>query len=179
MRFPTRKFNIIYADPPWPYRDKNCAGNRKLKYPSMSIDKLKAMPVSEISKPDAVCLMWVTAPLMKDGLQVLESWGFDYKTIAFTWIKINKIADSFFWGMGNSTRANAEFVLLGKKGKLPRVNAGVHSIIRERVQEHSRKPDEVRKRILKLYGKKPRIELFARQNIRGWNSWGNDRKLLS
>jgi N6-adenosine-specific RNA methylase IME4 len=179
LRFTTRKFNIIYADPPWPYRDKNKSGNRQLKYPSMTIDELLKLPVPKISKPDSVCLMWVTAPLMNEGLEVMKGWGFDYSTIAFVWIKTNKKADTFFWGMGNSTRANAEFVLLGKKGKLPRVNAGVHSVVMERIQEHSKKPNEIRNRIIKLYGKKPRIELFARQNIRGWNSWGNDSKLLS
>lgn len=179
MKFPNRRFNLIYADPPWPYRDKNKAGNRELKYPTMTINELKELPINKIAKDDCYLFLWVTSPLIREGFDVMKAWGFNYNTIAFTWIKTNKISDSLFWGMGNSTRANAEYVLLGKKGKLDRLDAGVHSIVMEKIQKHSKKPDEVRDRIIRLYGKLPRIELFARDRVYGWKAWGNDAKLLS
>lgn len=106
----------------------------------------------------------------------MRSWGFEYKTCAFTWIKQNKKADTLFWGMGNWTRANAELCLLGVRGKPKRMDAGVHSVIMSHIEEHSKKPAETRDRIVKLMagGGLPKIELFARQCIDGWDCWGNE-----
>lgn len=120
--------------------------------------------------------MWVTMPKLNECLQVIEAWGFEYKTVAFTWVKKNKKSDSWFWGMGRWTRANAEVCLLATKGNPKRMSAAVHSVIDSRIQQHSQKPDEVRKRIVALMGDIPRIELFARQKIKGWDSWGNEIK---
>ena len=92
----------------------------------------------------------------------------------FVWIKKNKKSDSLFWGMGRWARANAEICLIGTKGKPKRISAKVHSVIISRIREHSRKPDEIRERIVELCGDLSRIELFARQKVVGWDCWGNE-----
>lgn len=105
---------------------------------------------------------------------MIKAWGFEYKTCAFTWIKRNKNINSWFWGMGRYTRANSEICLLATKGNPKRINAGVHSVIDTPIEKHSKKPDEARKRIVELMGDLPRVELFARQKVDGWDSWGNE-----
>lgn len=113
-------------------------------------------------------------PKLNECFEVIKSWGFTYKTVAFTWIKKNKIADSFFWGMGRWTRANAELCLMATKGKPKRISAAVHSVVYTPIERHSKKPDEVRQRIVKLLGNLPRVELFAREKTDGWDAWGNE-----
>lgn len=93
----------------------------------------------------------------------MEAWGFVYKTVAFVWIKKNKKADSLFWGMGYWTRANAELCMLATAGQPKRRSASVHQVILSPIEEHSKKPDVVRERIVELLGDLPRVELFARQ----------------
>lgn len=97
-----------------------------------------------------------------------------YKTVAFVWVKLNRKSDSLFWGMGHWTRANAEFCLLATRGNPKRQSARVHQIILSHIQEHSRKPAETRDRIVQLMGDLPRIELFARESVPGWDVWGNE-----
>ena len=132
------------------------------------------MPVQDISGDNCILFLWVTMPQLPNAFEVINSWGFKYKTVGFTWVKKNKKQDSWFWGMGNWTRANAEICLLATKGNPKRVNAGVHSVIDTPVEEHSKKPDTVRDRIVTLCGDLPRIELFARQKTQGWDVWGNE-----
>lgn len=104
----------------------------------------------------------------------MKAWGFDYKTIAFVWIKQNKRTDSLFWGMGYWTRANAELCMLATKGHPKRQSARVHQVIISHIQEHSKKPEEARDRIVQLIGDLPRVELFARTKSDGWDVWGNE-----
>ena len=150
LELPNKKYNIIYADPPWSYKDKALAGNRGAccKYDTQSKDWIENLQVKSITADDCVLFMWVTMPKLNECFDVIKSWGFEYKTVAFTWIKKNKIADSLFWGMGRWTRANAELCLLGTKGRLKRINAGVHSVIESKIEEHSKKPDEIMARAL-------------------------------
>ena len=171
-----KKYNIIYADPPWSYKDKALSGNRGAccKYPVMSIEDICKLPIKDISDKDCVLFMWVTMPKLNECLEVIKSWGFEYKTNAFTWIKKNKKSDTLFMGMGRWTRANAEICLLATKGKPKRMSASVHSVIVSKIEEHSKKPNETRERIIDLVGDLPRIELFARQKIDGWDCWGNE-----
>ncbi|MCI7207799.1 MAG: MT-A70 family methyltransferase [Clostridium sp.] len=171
-----KKYNIIYADPPWSYKDKALAGNRGAccKYDVMTIEDIENLPIKDISASDCILFMWVTMPFLKDCFDVIKSWGFKYKTCAFTWIKQNKKSNSLFWGMGSWTRANAELCLIATKGKPKRQSAKVHSVIMSKIREHSRKPDETRDRIVELCGDIPRIELFARQSVDGWDCWGNE-----
>jgi len=170
------KYNIIYADPPWSYRDKALAGNRGAccKYNVQDIEWIKDLPINEITADSCVLFLWVTMPKLNECFDVISAWGFEYKTAAFTWVKKNKKADSLFWGMGRWTRANPELCLLATKGKPTRLNADVHSVIESPIMEHSRKPDETRNRIVRLCGDIPRIELFARQKTEGWDVLGFD-----
>jgi len=179
------KFQIVYADCPWNYNDKANAGKRGAvhKYPCMTLADIKNLPVSTITDDNCVLFMWVTMPFLPKAEEVMNAWSFTYKTCAFTWVKKNKKSGTNFWGMGSYSRGNAELCLLGTKGKLPRLSAGVHSVIDDEledellespIREHSRKPDEARNRIVKLYGDVPRVELFAREVAEGWISWGNE-----
>ena len=174
--FPNKKYDVIYSDPPWTYKDKANAGKRgvEYKYKTMNIEDIKNLPVNEISSENCILFLWATFPLLQDGLDTIKSWGFNYKTIGFNWIKKNKKSDSFFWGMGNWTRSNSELCLMGVKGKPKRINASVHSVVFSPIRKHSQKPDEVREKIVELVGDVSRIELFARQKFAGWDSWGNE-----
>ena len=117
---------------------------------------------------------WVTIPCLLEGLSVLKAWGFTYKTVGFVWVKQNRKADSLFWGMGYWTRSNVELCILATKGHPKRINAAVHQVIVSHIEEHSKKPQEARERIVSLMGDLPRIELFARQSTPGWDVWGNE-----
>jgi N6-adenosine-specific RNA methylase IME4 len=174
--FPDKKYNIIYADPPWSYKDKALAGNRGAccKYSVQSIEWLVSLPVYKISAESCILFLWVTMPKLNECWKVIDSWGFEYKTNAFTWVKRNKVSPTWFWGMGRWTRANAELCLLATKGKPKRIHANVHSIIDTSIENHSKKPDITRTKIVELVGDLPRIELFAREKTPGWDVWGNE-----
>lgn len=132
------------------------------------------LPINEIADKNCILFIWVTMPKLNECFDIIRKWGFTYKTCGFVWIKKNKKSDSLFWGMGRWTRANAEICLIGTKGKPKRISAKVHSVIISRIREHSRKPDEIRERIVELCGDLSRIELFARQKVVGWDCWGNE-----
>lgn len=139
----------------------------------MAISDIAALPVADLAAPNCALFLWVTWPQLPAGLQVIDSWGFEYKTIAFTWIKTTKTG-KLAWGMGNWTRANSEPCLLGIKGRLKKGRC--RCPLCDYVTEEStpRKPDEVRERIVQLLGDVPKIELFARQKVSGWDCWGNE-----
>jgi len=172
-----KKYQIILADPPWSFRgydlkkEARYVGN---KYKVQSKEWLMRLPIENISDTDCALFIWVTAPKLNEVFSVISSWGFEYKTRAFTWVKKNKKSNTLFWGMGRWTRANTEDCLLATRGKPKRINAGIHSVIETPIREHSRKPDEARQRIVKLMGDLPRIELFAREKVEGWTSMGYD-----
>ena len=181
-----KKYGIIYADPAWSYTDKSKnRGGAVRHYETMSIEAIKSLPVGEISDTNSALFMWVTFPKLQEGLDAIKAWGFEFKTVAFVWIKTNKRTDptqisflpveSFdsFWGMGRWTRSNAEICLLATKGKPKRIDMGVHSVIYSPIDKHSKKPKETRDRIVRLLGDLPRVELFARQKVEGWDNWGN------
>ena len=182
--FPNKKYKIIYADPPWEYGNFSNTGRRvkdsKFKitpYRGMNLEDIKKIPISQISDDNAVLFLWATFPCLPEAFQVIDAWGFDYKTNAFTWVKKNK-GGGYFVGLGHYTRANAEICLLATKGKgLKVINKTVRQVCDSPLTEHSKKPDVIRQRIIKLFGDLPRIELFARTKIHGWDVWGNDEKL--
>lgn len=140
----------------------------------MKLEDICNLPVKEIAADDSILFIWATFPNLKEALEVIDAWGFEYKTVAFVWVKQNKKSDSLFWGMGYWTRSNAEVCLLATKGRPKRVDSSVHQVIISHIEEHSKKPAETRDRIVKLVGDVPRVELFARQKTPGWNTWGNE-----
>lgn len=147
-------------------------------YKTMSIKEIKKLGenVQKLAADDCLLFMWVTFPNLKEGLEVIEKWGFKYKTLGFSWIKTNKKNKKPFFGIGFYTKSNCEVCLIGikgKPGKIIKSNKVSSCIISER-REHSRKPDEVRERITELVGQVPKIELFARQSADGWGCWGNE-----
>ncbi len=171
------KYNIIYADPPWSYKvwsKKGKGRSAESHYDTMPKENIQKLDVNSIAADESVLFLWVTFPCLEEGLELIKKWGFIYKTCAFTWVKRNKKTPSWFWGMGYWTRANTELCLLATKGKIARINKGVHQVIDTPIEAHSKKPDEVRNRIVKLMGDLPRIELFARQQADGWDVFGNE-----
>lgn len=166
------KYNIIYADPPWEFNDKRRNGAAD-HYSVMNLESLKALDVDEISANDCVLFMWVVFPMLQEGLDLIRAWGFKYKTIAFNWIKTTE-NNNLFWGEGMYTRSNSEICLLGIKGRPKVISHSVHSVVLSKVRNHSQKPDVVRDRIVQLYGDLPRIELFARDTVLGWDCFGNE-----
>lgn len=171
------KYNIIYADPPWAYRTYSKKGqgrSAESHYPTMCIEDIKRLPVWEISEKDCALFIWATFPCLQEALEVIRAWGFEYKTVAFVWVKKNRISDRLFWGMGYWTRSNAEICILATKGRPKRKNCGVHQVVISHIENHSKKPDEIRDRIVDLMGDLPRVELFARQTPQGWDVWGNE-----
>lgn len=172
-----KKYQIIYADPPWKYKVYSKKGEGRSAenhYSTMSMEDIGNMPVGKLADKNCVLFLWLTFPTMKEALEILDKWGFKYKTVAFVWIKQNKKSPSLFMGLGFWTRANAEICILATKGNPKRESKKVHQVIVSPIREHSRKPDETRDRIVELMGDLPRIELFARQKVDGWDSWGNE-----
>ena len=177
-----KKYNIIYADPAWEYKESGSTTNSrslaKQHYNTMSTQDICNLPVKNIKTDDAICFMWATFPKIAEALKVMKAWGFEYKTAAFVWVKKNKKSNTNFWGMGAYTRANAEVCLLGisKKTKASeQVKAhNIHQIIEAPIERHSKKPDIIREKIVELLGDLPRVELFARNTTEGWDVWGNE-----
>ena len=170
------KYQIIYADCPWHY-DFGKSSSRYVgdKYECITKEGLCSLPVKNIAEDSSVLFLWITYPKLDWAFDVISSWGFTHKTNAFTWIKTNKKSDSLFWGMGYYTRSNAEICLLATRGDtLPRMSHKVHSVIMSPIEEHSKKPDIVRNKIVELFGDIPRIELFAREQVEGWDAIGYD-----
>ena len=171
----TKKYNIIYADPPWQY-DFSRSPTRAIEnqYPTMELEQIKKMPLPAIAE-DAVLLMWATAPKLREALEVVEAWGFEYKTVAWAWVKQTSKGNPHF-GMGHYTRGATEPCLLGIKGRMPVKDKGVIARIDAPVREHSRKPDEQYEKIERLYPDVPKLEMFARYEWPNWDSWGNEVK---
>lgn len=170
------KFQVIYADPPWQYNDVkgHDPAMGGITYSTMATKDICQLPVHSIAADNCALFLWVTMPMLPDGLQVIAAWGFDYVTCAFTWVKQNANGFGIYSGLGHWTNGNAELCLLRRKGHLVRLNKDVKQIVLSPRQEHSRKPPEVRERIIRLLGDLPRIELFARQKVEGWDCWGNE-----
>jgi len=172
----TKKYEIIYADPAWEYNRKVGEGIAEEQYRLSGLEEMKKIPINFISEKDAVIFMWVTFPMLEQGLELMKSWGFEYRTCAFNWIKLNKNGKPFF-GIGYYTKSNSEICLLGVKGKgLTVLDNTISQIIMTEKDIHSKKPEEVRNLIVQLFGDRKRIELFARKKVEGWDSWGNELK---
>jgi N6-adenosine-specific RNA methylase IME4 len=173
-----KKYNIIYADPPWEYKESG-SGNRVVKahYNTMSIKDICDLPVNKIAEEKSILFLWVTFPRLKQGLEVISAWGYEYYGLGFDWVKLSKNGKPS-WGMGYYTRQNTEICLIGvKKDKNKRIKPlvrNVLSVVHSQREEHSKKPDCIREKIIEICGDLPRIELFARQYAEGWDCWGNE-----
>lgn len=177
IELPRKKYGVIYADPPWGYANRGTRAAAVKHYDTMTLTEIKEMQIGDaggIASEDCALFMWATFPMLPEALEVIAAWGFQYKTIAFNWIKQNKSGAGLFWGLGNWTRSNSEICILAVRGKPKRMSTAVHSVILSPIQKHSQKPEEARDRIVKLMGDVPRIELFARQATPGWDIWGNE-----
>ncbi len=182
---PDKKFDIIYADPPWDYGGKmqydktsikteNIGFERDIfisaanfKYPTLKLSQLKELNISSISADNCILFMWTTGPQFSNAIQLGTAWGFEYKTVAFVW-------DKQVHNPGRYTLSQTEFVLAFKKGKFPspRGARNVRQLISVHRGEHSEKPIEVIEGITKMFPTQSKIELFARNNYTGWDNWG-------
>lgn len=150
--FPDKKYAVIYADPPWSYRNKKSNGAADNHYPTMGLKDICDLPVSDLADDNCVLFMWATYPTIKEALKVIDAWGFTYKTIGFQWVKLNKSGVGYFFGTGNWTRANSEACLIAVKGKPKRASASVSQLIVSPIERHSKKPAIVRDKIVELVG---------------------------
>lgn len=173
------RYKVLLADPPWRYNARNnkntkFGGGAGGHYDTMSIEEIKALPIKNICADNCAIFLWVTFPYLDKHIEVLKAWGFEYKTVAFTWVKTNKNNNNPFFGIGYYTKSNAEICLLGIKGKMKPISNKVSSIVMSPRQEHSRKPECIHKRIEELFGNVPRCELFSRKSVVGWDCYGMD-----
>ncbi|MCL2007533.1 MAG: MT-A70 family methyltransferase [Treponema sp.] len=171
------KYSIIYADPPWKYLwgEGKTGGNfaPEKHYLTMSTDEICALNVRALRDRNCALFLWATMPALPDAFKVMDAWGFKYKTCAFTWIKTRSDGQPIR-GMGSYTKSNAELCLLGMRGHIKALDKTVPQVIMHPRLGHSVKPPDVRERIVRLFGEIPRIELFARQSVPGWDAAGFD-----
>lgn len=196
----TLKYNVIYLDPPWPYNKRNnldtlFGGGARGHYKVMSFEEIAALNVPAIAADDCAIFMWVTWPLsIEPALGYLfDGWGFRYRTLGFIWVKLNHLKlehvfkkhhkmskrelttalwRTIFKGPGFYTQANTEPCLLAMRGQLQPVHKDVSQVVLWPRTKHSQKPPIVRDRIVRLFGDLPRVELFARERVEGWDGWG-------
>jgi len=178
-----KKYQIIYADPPWSFGDRVRSKGKGGYFYSLEDKHYKPMPtqdicalrVKEISDDTAVLLIWTTDAHLPDCLEVIKAWGFIYKTVAFHWLKKEKSGKDVCF-MGKWTMKSSEICLLATKGTAHKLlkSRKVRQLTRAIRTAHSTKPKEIREKINELFGDIPKIELFARQKTEGWDVWGNE-----
>jgi N6-adenosine-specific RNA methylase IME4 len=186
-------YSAIVADPPWKFQSRTALqvanpGSRRdaeRHYPVMPLEEIKALPVRCLAARDCHLFLWTTGPCLRMAFDVIEAWGFKYSSVAFTWIKLRRKYDAMqlrflptaeadlHVGLGLTTRKNAEFCLLARRGNARRLAKDVREVVLSPVREHSRKPDEVYHRI-ENYCAGPYLEMFARERRRNWTAWGNE-----
>lgn len=171
-------YRTIVADPPWAYSNfqgkGKAFGDVSAHYSTMTPQEMAALPIQGLCDP-SLCLlfMWATFPTLPDAMALIKAWGFEYKTVAFVWVKTR--GDKLYSGLGFYTNSNAEICIVARRGKGPfvRANRDVKQIIQAPLGVHSQKPDEVMDRIVRLVGDVPRLEMFARKRRPGWDAFGN------
>ncbi len=182
---PHKKYQIIYADPPWDYggkmqydkttiKDENIGFAKKIfissaafVYPTLKLKQLQNLDVASIAEDDSLLFMWTTGPQMQNAILLGVSWGFEYKTIAFVW-------DKMVHNPGRYTLSQTEFVLAFKRGRFPQPRGArnVKQLLTVHRGKHSVKPIEVIDGITRMFPQQEKIELFARNNYYGWDNWG-------
>ena len=170
------KYDVILADPPWHfcvYNEEKSDRHASHKYDLMKVDQICALPVKDLAAENCVLFMWATWTNLFQAFQVMEAWGFTYRTLAWDWVKAKKNGFGFHFGMGYYTRSNTEPCLLAVKGTMKVSVHDISALIYAPVRQHSRKPDEQYVKIDKLYPGTTRLELFARRRTPGWDVFGN------
>ncbi|MBQ4269466.1 MAG: modification methylase [Clostridia bacterium] len=182
---PNKKYQVIYADPPWDYggkmqydkttiKSENENFEREIfissatfKYPTLKLKELEQLNVKSIADDDCILFMWTTGPQMENAIKLGTAWGFEYKTVAFVW-------DKMVHNPGRYTLSQTEFVLAFKRGKFPtpRGARNIRQLLSVHRGEHSVKPYQVIEGITKMFPQQNKIELFARNNYEGWDNWG-------
>ena len=174
-----KKYGVILADPPWSYYswDANTGSKGRTAakhYPTMSVEDISRLPIASLAADNCALFLWAVWPDIFRAKEVIEAWGFTYRTIAWSWTKLNPSSIGFHTGLGYYTRANTEPCLLAVKGSKPPAVKDVKALIVSCVREHSRKPDEQYSNIERLYPNDSYLELFARRPRLGWDVWGNE-----
>lgn len=184
-KLPNKKYDVIYADPPWDYggkmqydkstiKDENKNFEKKIfissasfKYPTLKLRELINLNVQSIAKNDCILFMWTTGPQFNNSIKLGEAWGFEYKTVAFVWNKM-------MHNPGQYTLSQTEFVIVFKKGKFPQPRGArnIRQLIEIKRGKHSEKPKEVIDGITQMFPAQQKIELFARKNHDNWDNWG-------
>jgi site-specific DNA-methyltransferase (adenine-specific) len=178
-----KKYQVIYTDPPWSYNDKMIGhGGAESEYITQDLAWIKALPIKELGGADSTLFLWAVSPMLPEAIEVMRAWGYEYKTIAFCWSKQSK--NSWVSNLGKWTMGNIELCLLGVRGHPQRIRKDIKQLVIAERTIHSKKPDEVRNRIVQLMGDVPRIELFCRgdkekdmfgyNRLEGWDVFGNE-----
>ena len=171
------RFGTILIDPPWRFTNrtgKMAPEHRRLRrYPTLSFDEIAALPVARLARPRSHLYLWCPNALVREGLRVMEQWGFTYKT-NLVWLKVRKDGGPDGRGVGFYFRNVTELLLFGVKGRLRTRPPGRRqvNVLISRKQEHSRKPDE-QYGLIQQCSPGPYLELFARKKVDGWVSWGD------
>jgi N6-adenosine-specific RNA methylase IME4 len=166
-------YSIIYADPPWNYagrtqqNGKESTGSADTHYPTMKLEELKQLKIP--TEKDCLLFMWSSSPHLQQAIELMNAWGFEYKTIAFVWEK-QRVNPSYY------TLSQCEVCLVGKKGNIPRPRGArnIRQFLSEMRGRHSQKPAEVRNRITQMFPTQKKVELFAREVVEGWDRFGNE-----
>ena len=173
------KYSVIYCDPPWDYKgQKQHAGKGKSDtggaikhYPTMKLPQLKNLKpfIDDLCEQDCLLFLWSSSPHLDQAIDLMKHWGFKWSTVGFCWDK-GRVNPSFY------TMSQVELCLIGKRGKIPQPRGArnVRQYVLHPREKHSKKPDEVRKRIDQMFPHHSKIELFAREKVDGWDAWGNE-----
>lgn len=170
-----RRFAVLYADPPWLFRTYSAKGqgrSAEQHYPTLSLEMIMTYALPPLAE-DAALFLWTTDPYLPIAVEVMQAWGFAYKTVAFVWVKTGHNGHGFPQGLGYWTRANPEICLLGTRGAPKRLAKDVQKLVIAPRGRHSEKPDEVNHRIRRLV-RGPYVELFARRHLEGWCCLGDE-----
>lgn len=177
INFPKKKYSIIYADPPWDY--KGCrqhngeggkdTGGADIHYMTATTKEMMTWPVQDIAEDNCLLFMWSSSPHLDQAIDLGKSWGFKWATVGFVWYKERT-------NPGYYTLSQCELCLIFKRGRIPKPRGArnIRQFLSSLREEHSKKPDEIRKRIELMFPSQEKIELFARQKNKGWDCWGNE-----
>lgn len=174
-----KKYQIIYADPPWNFsgyvrENKNGISRPQIPYQMMTNEEIMRLPIRNIVDNNAILFLWVVDSRIKIINELMTSWGFTYKTVGFVWNKIAKTTNGVNATFSKYTRKSCEFLFIGTRGKCLATNHTQNQYFPKVKTRHSEKPEEIKSMILKMCGDLPRIELFARTKTEGWDVWGNE-----